>query len=190
MIQQARAEDKYRRLVNAGAKMIHRLGFHRTKLSVVANEAGVPPGGLYYYFKTREELAHAVVRERAERIRKLTKKLSESRDSKKRLMALVDVWVDDRETDSLYGCPIGSLCYELAKGRTDLGRLAEEPFRVLLEWTEEQFRTLEDSSRRARDLAVHLVSALQGISLVANVFGDPKMILREARHLKDWIGGL
>jgi AcrR family transcriptional regulator len=187
MIQQARAEDRFRKLVDAGAKVVHRRGFNRTKLSSVAEEAGVPAGGLYYYFKTRDELAKAIVEERSERIVRLTRTLSRRREIRKRLSALVDVWVDDREIDSIYGCPIGSLCYELAKGRTELSQGAERPFRVLIDWSEEQFLALGVSPEQARDYAIHLVSALQGISLVANVYGDPTIILREASLLKSWI---
>jgi TetR/AcrR family transcriptional repressor of nem operon len=191
MVQQARAEDKFKSLVDAGAKVVHLRSFQGTKLSDVAEEAGVPPGGLYYYFKTRNELAKAIVEERSERILRLTTKLSRLRGGpRKRLAALVDVWVDDREIDSVYGCPIGSLCYELAKGRTELSRGAEKPFNILIDWAEKQFVDLKLQQKKARDYAVHLISALQGISLVSNVYGDSSMILREASHLKAWLDGM
>jgi len=35
--------------------------------------------------------------------------------------------------------------------------------------------------------ALHLLSATQGVSLVAHTFHDPTMIAREAELLKEWI---
>jgi hypothetical protein len=39
----------------------------------------------------------------------------------------------------------------------------------------------------SRGLAVHLLSATQGVSLLAHTFHDPSMITREAARLKEWI---
>jgi hypothetical protein len=56
----------------------------------------------------------------------------------------------------------------------------------LLQWAEQQFRGLGEG-RKSADLALHLIVSLQGISLVANAFGDTDMIVRETRQLKAWI---
>jgi hypothetical protein len=34
---------------------------------------------------------------------------------------------------------------------------------------------------------MHLLCALQGVSLLANAFGDPQVIVREANQLKRWL---
>jgi hypothetical protein len=54
---------------------------------------------------------------------------------------------------------------------------------------ESQFRALgkRDDSR---SLAVHLLSATQGVSLLAHTFHDPRMITNEAERLKEWIRAL
>ena len=108
-------------------------------------------------------------------------------DPRRRLEALIGIWVDDRDIDARYGCPIGSLCYELAKGRGPLSDEAAQPFRTLLAWCEKQFRLMGKSKKRAAVLAVHLVAALQGISLIANALGEPDVILEEAKFLSDWL---
>jgi AcrR family transcriptional regulator len=184
---QERAIDKHTRLVEAGTKLIHECGFQRTLLADIAKEAGVPQGSLYYYFKTKEDVVSAILRRRMSGLRMLIKKWDELPDPKKRLNALIQLWVDDRDIDSRYGCPIGSLCYELAKNRGQLSDMAAEPLRVLIEWCEVQFRELGKSKRQANDLAVHLMCSLQGVSLLANAFGDAQVILREAKQLKCWL---
>jgi hypothetical protein len=42
----------------------------------------------------------------------------------------------------------------------------------------------------SRGLAVHLLSATQGVSVLAHTFHDPGMIKMEAARLKDWIRAL
>ena len=189
-MQQERAVDKYTRLVEAGAKVIHEQGFQRTLLADIAKEAEIPQGSIYYYFKTKDDIAEAIISHRIKDLQKLIKKWDAYTSPKKRLNALIQVWVDDREIDSRYGCPIGSLCYELAKNRGQLSDKSAEQLQVLVKWCELQFIELNKSVRQAGDLAIHLMCALQGASLLANAFGDEKVILRETKQLKSWLKNL
>lgn len=184
---QQRAIDKYSRLVSAGSKVIHEQGFQQTVLSDIARQAKVPKGSIYYYFKTKEDIVASVMQERVDHIKELFKKWQSLAGPQKRLFALVDLWLEDREIDSQYGCPIGSLCYELAKNNDDLSLMAAEPLKQLTTWSEKQFREIGKTPKQASDLGLHLVSALQGVSLLANAFRDPAIIAREAQQLKSWI---
>lgn len=186
MLQQ-RSIDKFNCLVEAGAKVIHEQGFQRTLLSDIAKEADVPQGSLYYYFKTKEDIATAILDMRLSKLQTLIIKWEKLSSPKKRLNALIQVWVDDRNIDAQYGCPIGGLCYELARNRDQLSELVAEPLRVLVMWCEAQFRELNKSTRQASDLSSHLLCALQGVSLMANAFNDSRVITREADHLKQWL---
>lgn len=178
--------DPRERLTLAAAKLIHRQGFARTTLADIAAAAKVALGSVYYYFRTKDEIAAAIVAKRVADINQLLLKKNTLPDPRARLEALVQVWVDDRDIDARYGCPIGSLCYELAKGRGALSTHAATPMRTLLDWCEQQLRAL-GRQQDATTLALHLVAALQGISLVANSLGDPAAITREAAYLKAWI---
>ena len=186
-MQQERAVDKHSRLVEAGTRVVYERGFQRTLLADIAKEAQVPQGSIYYYFKTKDEIVTAILDARMTGLHDFIKQWNQLADPRQRLKALIQVWVDDREVDSRYGCPVGSLCYELAKKHDRLSELAAEPLRLLVKWCEEQFRELGKTSRQAGDLAIHLMSALQGVSLLANAFGDPQVILSEARQLNRWL---
>ena len=189
-MQQERAIDKYTRLVEAGAKVIHEQGFQKTLLADIAREAEIPPGSIYYYFKTKDDIAEAIINHRVKNLLELTKKWDTYSLPKKRLNALIQVWVEDREIDSNYGCPIGSLCYELAKNRGQLCDKSAEQLQVLIKWSELQFKELNKSPRQASELALHLMCALQGVSLIANAFADAQLISRETKHLKSWLKDL
>ncbi len=48
-------------LVITATKLAYGRGFRETSLADIAEAARVPVGNVYYYFKTKEELAEAVV---------------------------------------------------------------------------------------------------------------------------------
>lgn len=181
------ALTKKERLTAAAAMLVHQKGFANTTLADIAEQANVPLGGVYYYFKTKNELAKAVSDKRLRDINALLERFDQLPDPFTRLKALINVWDDDREIDSLYGCPVGSLCYELAKGRGPLSSGASQLFITLLRWAEKQFREAGFAKKRSQTLALHLISALQGISLIANALGDPDSILMETKFLNDWL---
>jgi AcrR family transcriptional regulator len=181
------ALDKRERLADAAAGLIHRQGFAHTTLADIAAEAKVALGSVYYYFKTKDDVAKVILSRRQVEISHALEDIDRLSDPLKRLEALVGIWVSDRDIDARYGCPIGSLCYELAKGRGPLSSEASAPFRTLLAWCEKQFRLLGKSKQRAAALAQHMVASLQGISLIANALGDPDTILTEAKFLTDWL---
>ena len=182
------AAPRRERLEAAAADLFHKAGVAATSLADVAEAAKVPLGGVYYHFRTKDDLAAAVVERQRTHLRDLVARHDGIADPLKRLEAFVDVWADDREIDARYGCPIGSICFEIARARGAAGRHAAEPFRVMLDWCAEQFRAL-GAGRAASGHALHLVAALQGISLTAGVLNDPGAIEAEARHLKAWLGG-
>lgn len=182
--------SKRERLTAAAAVLVHQKGFANTTLADIADMADVPLGGVYYYFKTKDELAKAISDSRLNDINTILEQFDQLPDPYARLRALINVWVDDREVDALYGCPVGSLCYELAKGRGHLSSSAARLFTTLLGWSEKQFRQAGFTKKHAHIQALHLISSLQGISLIANALGDPDSILTETKFLTDWLKAL
>jgi TetR/AcrR family transcriptional repressor of nem operon len=59
-------------------------------------------------------------------------------------------------------------------------------FADALAWMETQFKAM-GKGRDSRGLAVHLLSATQGVSVLAHTFHDPDLIEMEAARLKKWI---
>jgi AcrR family transcriptional regulator len=183
---QTRTQDKRQHLIRTAADLVYRNGFLKTTLADISAKAGIPLGSIYYYFQAREDIARAVVERRMTELNGFLEKQADQPNPRIRLDALVHVWVDERESDTEFGCPVGSLCYELAKGRGPMAMEAARPFQLLLAWCEAQFR-LMGCSRDAKALALHLIAALQGITLIANSLGESKQILREAAFLKRWL---
>ncbi|WBL17082.1 TetR/AcrR family transcriptional regulator [Sutcliffiella sp. NC1] len=56
-------EDKRQKLIEAAYKVFSQKGFNNTSVKEVAQEAGITPGLVHYYFKSKEELLFAVQRD-------------------------------------------------------------------------------------------------------------------------------
>jgi AcrR family transcriptional regulator len=145
-------------------------------------------GNIYYYFKTKDELVGAVVAAYTSDLRARLASFDRHRTPKARLRALVRDMADQRELAAHYGCPMGTLCSELDKRDGDFEHAAAELLALSVDWAEQQFRSMGRSD--ARDLAVALVAANQGISLLTNTLRDPELMARESRRLDRWIDSL
>jgi len=176
------------RLVGAARQLLHEQGVERTTLADIAQAADVPVGNIYYYFKTKDELVGAVVAAYTSDLRARLASFDRHRTPKARLKALVRDMADERELAAQYGCPMGTLCSELDKRDDDLEHAAAELLTLSVDWAEQQFRLMGRSD--ARDLAVALVAANQGISLLTNTLRDPELMSRESHRLDRWIDSL
>ncbi|HLS76979.1 MAG TPA: TetR/AcrR family transcriptional regulator [Nocardia sp.] len=185
----ARKPGKRERLTAAAASVLHEQGVEKTTLADIARAADVPVGNVYYYFKTKDELVEAAIGAHGATLHTLLDRLDSLPTPRERLTALVQGWVDQRDLTAKYGCPTGTLASELDKREDGLaGKLAEH-MRALIDWTEHQFRELGRDSD-ARELAVALIAAYQGISLLTNTFRDPELMVAEGRRLRRWIDSL
>jgi AcrR family transcriptional regulator len=179
---------KRERLVAAAGDLLHHQGVQATTLAQVADAAGVPPGNVYYYFKTKDDLIRAVIESRTEQVRALLDAFQARRSPAARLKALAHQWVEMRDLVARYGCPFGTLAAELDRREDGLDREAAKPLAVIVDWAEEQFRQL--GRREARELAVNLFAGVQGGALLANAFRDPDLMTGQVRHLERWIDAL
>jgi AcrR family transcriptional regulator len=179
---------KRERLVSAAGDLLHRQGAQATTLAEIAEAAQVPPGNVYYYFKTRDDLVGAVIESRAAGIAALLQSLEQEPGPRARLRALAATWNDQRGRVAAHGCPIGSLATELSKHDHGLDEQAARLLATLIEWAGSQFRQMGRAD--APDLAVTLICGIQGAALLANTLHHPVLLSREVRRLQEWIDSL
>lgn len=181
--------NKRTRLLEAANKLVHQQGFNQTTLADIAKVADVPLGNVYYYFKTKEDIGQALIEHRANYYRALIAAWEKSPDPRTRILALIQEVESQREVLACSGCPIGSLCQELHKDGGPLADKAASLLAAILSWAEQQFRLLGKGAESA-DLALHLLSALQGASLLTHTFNQPDLVVRETTRLKKWVDSL
>jgi AcrR family transcriptional regulator len=184
-----RKTDKRNRLIEAAKVLIHQQGFNLTTLADIAQEADVPLGNVYYYFKTKEAIGIAVIEKRATEWTERLASWSELNDPLLRLTAYIKYSLEDLEVTARFGCPVGGLCQELGKQGGPLADLAAKLLHDVLNWTETQFVAL-DLESKAADYALHLLSSVQGMFLLTHTFKDPQLAIRKTQALQEWLEAL
>jgi len=160
----------------------------KTTLADIAAAARVPVGNVYYYFKTKDALVAAVLDGYLDTYGVISAELERQPTPQARLKALIGALTERREVLTAYGCPIGSLSSELDKRDGELQTRAATILSLLIDWSQEQFQALGRPD--ARELAVALISAYEGVTLLANTLRDPALISTEAQRLERWIDTL
>lgn len=85
-----------------------------------------------------------------------------------------------------HGCPVGTLCNELAK----LDHVAKDDaaclFTVFRDWLTRQFAALgREADAEAR--ALHILMRSQGVATLATAFRDEDFIRREVADMEAWL---
>lgn len=177
---------KRERLVVAAARLAYAQGFARTTLAHIAEEAEVPLGNVYYYFKTREDIVAAVLAWRKQQFAEAQERFAELGSAKERLTAFVDMTVGNAANVAQKGCPMGTLCAELLKVPGEPGEESGDLLTVPMAWMAEQFAEIGHADQ-ADDLALQLQGGLQGASMMALSARDPEFLAKEGARLKGWI---
>ncbi len=179
---------KRERLVSSAGELLHRQGVLATTLAQVAEDAEVPTGNVYYYFKTKDDLVRAVIDARTDQVRAMLGSFETRRSPGARLKALARNWAEAADEAARYGCPFGTLCSELDRREDGLDREAAKPMSMILAWAESQFRQMGEGD--PGELAMTLFAGVQGAALLANAFRDPEIMTGQVRRLEHWIDSL
>lgn len=85
-----------------------------------------------------------------------------------------------------HGCPVGTLCNELAKLDNAARDEAAALFSVFREWLAGQFAAL-GQEEHADALALHILMRSQGVAALATAFRDESFIRREVADMEAWL---
>lgn len=181
-----KGEGNRQRIIDAADNLFYRRGYNQTSFQDISDATGIPRGNFYYYFKTKDEILDAVVNSRVEEINRMLQRCeSETDDPRERLLLFSNMLEFNRDSVIESGCPIGTLASELAKDETRLHEKSRQAFVVFRHWIMQQFDALGISN--ADDLAMDLLSKMQGATVMACAFNDAGFIQRSHREIKDWI---
>jgi len=185
-----KSERTRQRVVESANRLFYHQGYHNTSFTDVVNAAGVPRGNIYYYFKTKDEILHAAIDYRLERIRAMLDGWTDTyRTPVERLHRFVALLDDTAEALTQFGCPMGSLNAELGKDDLELQEHAAHLFELFEEWLTDQFAELGYAGR-AHELSLRVMAIGQGISMMTHVHHDAELLRRERQRLKRWVDQL
>jgi TetR/AcrR family transcriptional regulator, transcriptional repressor for nem operon len=174
-------------IVEAADRLFYRRGFEHTSFSDIAGAVRISRGNFYYHFKSKDEILDAVIDARLAGTRTMLAKWEiEGKSPADRIRSFIHILIANRDQISRYGCPVGTLCAELAKlnhaSRAEANRL----FTLFRTWLRRQFALLGRKTD-ADKLAMHLLARSQGVAALAGAFHDQKFIRQEVKQMCDWL---
>lgn len=174
-------------IVEAADRLFYQRGFEHTSFSDIADAVGISRGNFYHHFKSKDEILDAVIRLRLASSQTMLEEWELAAEHPAdRIRSFIHILIANRAEIERYGCPVGTLCTELAKLGHAARAEANELFTLFRTWLRRQFTRL---GRRADAdaLAMHLLARSQGVATLANAFHDEGFIAREVEQLYDWL---
>ncbi|MCZ7656369.1 MAG: TetR/AcrR family transcriptional regulator [Xanthobacteraceae bacterium] len=173
-------------IVEAADRLFYRQGYDHTSFADIAGAVGISRGNFYYHFKTKDEILDAVIAARLAGTRLMLQQWEiQGKDPADRIGRFIDILIANRGDIERYGCPIGTLCSELAKlGHAAQGE-ASGLFTLFRIWLRRQFALLGRTDADA--LAMHLLARSQGVATLASAFHDAAFIRREVDVMHAWL---
>ena len=174
-------------IVEAADQLFYRQGYEHTSFSDIADAVQISRGNFYYHFKTKDEILDAVIDLRLAN----TKKMLEQWEAKgqtpaDRIRSFINILIMNKAKIKNYGCPVGTLCTELAKLEHASQADANGLFALFRNWLRMQFQLLGRKTD-ADALAMHLLARSQGVAILANAFRDEKFMKEEVKKMNAWL---
>jgi len=174
-------------IVEAADQLFYRQGYEHTSFTNIADAVQISRGNFYYHFKSKDEILDAVIKARlANTQRMLDRWESEGEHPADRIQSFIHIWIANQAEIMLFGCPVGTLCAELAKLNHASQAEANKLFTLFRTWLRKQF-TLLGCAADADALAMHLLARSQGVAALANAFHDEDFIKQEVGQMCDWL---
>jgi len=174
-------------IVEAADALFYRHGFEQTSFADIAEIVQISRGNFYFHFKTKDEILDAVINLRLARTRSMLERWEIAGQSPAdRIRSFIHVLIANRADIKRSGCPVGTLCSELAKLNHAAQGEAKALFTLFRTWLRRQF-TLLGRAADADALAMHLLARSQGIATLANAFHDDAFIRHEVDEMCGWL---
>lgn len=174
-------------IIEAADRLFYQHGFEHTSFTDIAGAVTISRGNFYHHFKTKDEILDAVIDSRLRDKRMMLERWEIEGDTPTdRIKSFIDILTVNQSKIMQYGCPIGTLCTELAKLNHSSQKSATKLFTLFRTWLVRQF-TLMGCEEDAEALAMHLLARSQGVATLANAFHDQNFVREEVQRMYDWL---
>ncbi|WP_034349468.1 TetR/AcrR family transcriptional regulator [Noviherbaspirillum massiliense] len=177
----------YDHIIEAADRLFYQQGYEHTSFSDIAHAVQISRGNFYHHFKAKDEILNAVIERRLVNTRAMLAQWeNEGTRPEERIGSFIHMLIGNRAKIKLYGCPVGTLCSELAKLDHPSKADANKLFTLFRTWLRKQF-VLLGCKANADELAMHLLARSQGVAMLASAFQDEKFIKQEVQQMLDWL---
>ncbi|MBI3285579.1 MAG: TetR/AcrR family transcriptional regulator [Burkholderiales bacterium] len=174
-------------IVEAADQLFYQQGYEHTSFANIADAVKISRGNFYYHFKTKDEILDAVIAARLVNTQKMLDQWEvEGQEPIDRIRCFIRILIANQTKIMSYGCPVGTLCNELAKLNHASKDQASMLFTLFRNWLGGQFSLL-GCNTEADAMAMHLLARSQGVATLANAFHDEIFIQQEVQQMCDWV---
>ena len=187
------------KILDAAQELILQRGYVGMTVEHVLDRVGITKGAFFHHFKTKDDLAKALLRRFADKDAKI---YSETRDRAEKLsddplqQMLIFIRLFEEMFESLSepypGCLFASYIYELQQFDDETRGLIEESFRKWRELLKEKFEAIARKyPPRAKIEAASLADAftvvLEGAFITGKAMNEPAVISEQLRHFRNYV---
>jgi TetR/AcrR family transcriptional regulator, transcriptional repressor for nem operon len=184
-----RGQETREMIVAKADDLFYRQGFDATAFADIAQSVGISRGNFYYHFRTKDDILASVIGKRlADRRRLLAGWAAENSDPAERICLFINILITNRDKIMDHGCPVGTLCNELAKLNHQAQPEARAIFELFRDWLVEQFTALGRDD--GPELALDVLGFSQGVAVLSTAFRDTDYVAREVDKKCAWVRGL
>jgi TetR/AcrR family transcriptional repressor of nem operon len=174
-------------IVEAADRLFYQRGYEHASFADIAAAVRISRGNFYHHFKSKDEILSAVIELRLANTEKLLEQWErEGQRPEDRIRSFIHILIANRAKIMRYGCPVGTLCGELAKLNHAAQADANKLFALFRNWLRRQFALLGRETE-ADALAMHLLARSQGVAALANALRDEKFVKREVDEMCAWL---
>lgn len=187
------------KILNAAQALILARGYVGMTVERVLDEVGITKGAFFHHFKTKDDLARALLLRYAgqdERIYLETRARAEklSDDPLQRVLLFVGLFQEMFEglTEPYPGCLFASYVYELQQFDEDTRVLISSSFTKWRELLKEMFEAVARKyppriEVDAASLADAFTVVLEGAFITSKAVDDPKVVPGQLRHFRNYV---
>jgi TetR/AcrR family transcriptional repressor of nem operon len=175
------------RIVEIADKLFYEQGYEHTSFAHIAQAVQISRGNFYHHFKTKDQILDAVIDLRLAVTQAMLGQWQASSDNPlDRILSFINILIINRAKIKRFGCPVGTLCTELAKLEHPAQAGANKLFGLFRSWLKRQFELLGHTAD-ADALAMHLLARSQGVATLASAFDDETFIRQEVEEMNRWL---
>jgi len=187
------------RIMDAAQQMVLEVGLSGTSVEKVIDQAGVTKGTFFYHFKTKHDMAAALIERYADEDRQhffayMDKAEQLSRDPLQQLLIFVGLFIEmtAQLEDPFPGCLYAAYCYQSGAISSEvMGRIAD----MMHFWRERLGVKLDEVSAlyppkipiSSTQVADHLMVTFEGAFILAKVMKEPKLASEQLLQCRNYL---
>jgi AcrR family transcriptional regulator len=158
-------------------------GYNGASLSDIIERCGIRKGGIYNHFENKDEIALAAFDYSFSQILHfLSKALENATNSKEKLLAICNVYIDIIENNSLVGgCPLLNTAVESDDAHPILKERAQQAMKFFIDTLTKIILEGIDEKEFRKDISIdevssYIIAVIEGGVMLSKLFEDSKYI--------------